>query len=54
MFPLFFANKPVERLTDPGIRADGLNDDVPGGCLDTLFEMGQALSLKTNINLLFE
>ncbi|EGQ6286183.1 IS1634 family transposase, partial [Salmonella enterica] len=38
MFPLFFANKPVERLIGPGIKADDLNDDVLGRCLDALFE----------------
>lgn len=38
MFPLFFANKPVERLIGPGIQADDLNDDVLGRCLDALFE----------------
>lgn len=38
MFPLFFASKPVERLIGPGIKADDLNDDVLGRCLDTLFE----------------
>lgn len=38
MFPLFFANKPVERLIGPGIKADELNDDVLGRCLDALFE----------------
>lgn len=38
MFPLFFANKPVERLIGQGIKADDLNDDVLGRCLDALFE----------------
>lgn len=38
MFPLFFASKPVERLIGPGIKADDLNDDVLGRCLDALFD----------------
>ncbi|HAT1683914.1 TPA: DUF4277 domain-containing protein [Klebsiella oxytoca] len=38
MFPLFFASKPVERLIDPGIKADDLNDDVLGWCLDAQFD----------------
>jgi transposase len=38
IFPLFFANKPVERLIGPGIRADDLNDDVLKRCQDALFE----------------
>ena len=38
--PEFFANKPVEVLIRPGIRAEMLNDDSLGRALDALWESG--------------
>jgi transposase len=35
--PLFFQDKPVDRLIGPGIHAEHLNDDVLGRALDTLY-----------------
>ena len=36
--PLFFADKPVERLLGPGIQAEHLNDDVLGRALDEIYD----------------
>jgi transposase len=36
LVPQFFANKPVERLLGPGVRAEQLNDDCLGRTLDWL------------------
>lgn len=52
MCPDFFANKPLERLLGPGIRAEHINDDALGRCLDALYELGvsplyQVLAQKT-------
>ena len=38
LVPQFFANKPVERLLGPGVRAEQLNDDCLGRTLDWLAE----------------
>jgi len=38
--PEFFANKPLERLLRPGLRAEMLNDDSLGRALDILYEAG--------------
>jgi transposase len=37
LVPQFFADKPVEHLLGPGIRADDLNDDCLGRTLDWLY-----------------
>jgi len=37
LVPQFFANKPVEHLLGPGIRAEMLNDDCLGRTLDWLY-----------------
>jgi transposase len=38
--PLFFEDKPVERLIGSGIQAAHLNDDVLGRALDAIYEYG--------------
>ena len=38
--PLFFQDKPVERLIGEGIGADQLNDDVLGRALDRIYRYG--------------
>ena len=38
--PLFFQDKPVERLLGEGIEASHLNDDVLGRALESLYEYG--------------
>jgi transposase len=38
LVPQFFADKPTERLIEPGILAEHLNDDVLGRALDRLYE----------------
>jgi len=40
MVPDYFAEKPVERLIGPGIKAEHINDDAIGRCLDKLYEHG--------------
>lgn len=40
MVPDYFAEKPVERLIGPGIKAAHINDDAIGRCLDKLYEHG--------------
>ena len=39
--PEFFANKPLDRLLRPGLRAEMLNDDSLGRALDILRERGE-------------
>ena len=38
--PEFFANKPVDLLIGPGIKAEMLNDDSLGRAMDVLYEVG--------------
>jgi len=38
MYPDFYASKPVERLIGSGIKAEHINDDALGRCLDKLYE----------------
>ena len=38
MVPDYFAEKPVERLIGSGIKAEHINDDAIGRCLDKLYE----------------
>jgi len=40
MYPQYFAEKPVERLIGEGIKAEHINDDALGRCLDQLYETG--------------
>lgn len=40
MVPDYFADKPVERLIGVGIKAEHINDDALGRCLDKLYEHG--------------
>lgn len=40
MVPDYFADKPVERLIGMGIKANHINDDALGRCLDKLYEYG--------------
>ena len=40
MYPEYFADKPVERLLGEGIKAEHINDDALGRCLDQLYETG--------------
>jgi len=37
LVPQYFANKPIEYLLGPGIRAEDLNDDCLGRTLDWLY-----------------
>jgi transposase len=51
MYPEYFEGKPVERLLGKGIKAEHINDDALGRCLDQLYETGvsdiyQRLSLS--------
>jgi hypothetical protein len=34
MYPEYFADKPVERLLGKGIKAEHINDDALGHCMD--------------------
>ena len=38
--PLFFQDKPVERLIGEGVEAEHLNDDVLGRALDAIYRYG--------------
>lgn len=38
--PLFFQDKPIDRLIGPGIEAEHLNDDVLGRALDEIYDYG--------------
>jgi transposase len=40
LVPMFFHNKPTQRLVAPGINAEHLNDDALGRALDTLYAYG--------------
>lgn len=40
MYPEYFKERPVERLLGKGIRAEHINDDALGRCLDQLYETG--------------
>ncbi len=40
LVPMFFQDKPVERLLGPGIQAEHVNDDVLGRSLDALYRFG--------------
>lgn len=40
MHPEYFADRPVERLIGKGIKAEHINDDALGRCLDQLYEAG--------------
>ncbi len=40
MYSEYFADKPVERLIGGGIKAEFINDDALGCCLDQLYETG--------------
>lgn len=40
MVPDYFADKPVERLIGIGIKAEHINDDALGRCLDKLYKYG--------------
>lgn len=40
LVPMFFQNKPTQRLIAPGIAAQHLHDDTLGRALDTLYEYG--------------
>ena len=40
MVPDYFSDKPVERLIGLGIKAEHINDDALGRCLDKLYEKG--------------
>jgi transposase len=40
MYPAYFADKPVERLLGVGIKAEHINDDALGRCLDKLYDYG--------------
>ena len=52
MYPEYFAERPVERLIGQGVKAEHINDDALGRCLDKLYETGvselfQGLSART-------
>lgn len=40
MYPEYFKERPVERLLGEGIKAEHINDDALGRCLDQLYETG--------------
>jgi transposase len=40
MYPEYFRDRPVERLLGKGIKAEYINDDALGRCLDKLYETG--------------
>ena len=40
MYPEYFKERPVERLIGKGIKAEYINDDALGRCLDKLYETG--------------
>lgn len=40
MYPQYFKERPVERLIGKGIKAEYINDDALGRCLDKLYETG--------------
>tara|TARA_R110000772_G_scaffold228799_2_gene339512 strand:- start:15225 stop:16832 length:1608 start_codon:yes stop_codon:yes gene_type:complete len=40
MYPQYFKERPVERLIGKGVKAEHINDDALGRCLDELYEAG--------------
>jgi transposase len=40
LMPMFFMNKPLERLLGSGITAEQLNDDTLGRALDAIYKYG--------------
>jgi transposase len=38
IYPKYFESRPVERLLGEGIKAEHINDDALGRCLDQLYE----------------
>lgn len=40
MYSEYFSDKPLDRLIAPGIKAEHINDDALGRCLDALYEHG--------------
>ncbi len=40
MYPQYFEERPVERLIGKGIKAEYINEDALGRCLDKLYETG--------------
>jgi transposase len=40
MYPQYFKERPVERLIGKGIKAEYINDDALGRCLDKLYDAG--------------
>jgi transposase len=40
MYPEYFKDRPVERLLGEGIKAEHINDDALGRCLDALYDAG--------------
>ena len=47
MYPEYFADKPVERLLGEGVKAEYINDDALGRCLDQLYETGVSALYQT-------
>lgn len=47
MYPEYFADKPVERLLGEGVKAEHINDDALGRCLDQLYETGVSALYQT-------
>jgi transposase len=52
MYPEYFTDRPDERLIGKGVKAEHINDDAPGRCLDQLYKTGlselfQGLSART-------
>ena len=47
MYPEYFADKPVERLIGKGIKAEHINDDALGRCMDQLYETGVSRLYQT-------
>ena len=47
MYPEYFADKPVERLIGEGVKAEHINDDALGRCLDQLYETGVSALYQT-------
>ncbi len=48
MYSEYFSDKPLDRLIAPNIKADAINDDALGRCLDALYEYGVS-SLYQNV-----
>lgn len=40
MYSEYFSDKPLDRLIAPGIKAEHINDDALGRCLDALYQYG--------------